>query len=100
MLKLSLNTNEREFQSQIVIWLSEINQNHNKVFESISAETTIKGLSFDIRFPDIVIWNNRVSNDAFIFLELKQPNIDLDTTEFKKMQKKNCKFKNKIFCFI
>lgn len=74
----SIKSNEREFQSQFINWLVEQNRNNNSIFDTVTGETSLLSDEETSKFPDVVVWNNRKEKEAFIFLELKPPGVDIE----------------------
>lgn len=67
-----IRSNERELASKIAQWFNEHIQRNNYPFTSASNETGIK-VGSKIYFGDVVIWENRETNKAYSYIELKPP---------------------------
>lgn len=81
-------TNEREFASQVSLWLTELIRSRGCDLELATCETGIKGLS-STRFGDIVVWQSRAANRAVALVELKTPeDSPYDLAELAKYQEK------------
>jgi hypothetical protein len=68
----NIKTNERELAGKIAQWFNEHIQRNNFPFTSASNEAGIK-VDSKTYFGDIVIWENRETNKAYSYLELKPP---------------------------
>jgi hypothetical protein len=69
----NIKTNERELAGKVAQWFNEhIQRNKYPSFTSASNETGIK-VESKTYFGDIVIWENRETNKAYSYLELKPP---------------------------
>ena len=66
-----IKTTERELSGKICEWFNEQIKRGNYPFSSASNETSIT--ADKTYFSDIVIWENRESNKAYSYLELKPP---------------------------
>lgn len=54
-----VKANEREFMSQVNIWLNEAISQGVYPFETVSSEASLKTSAKTTNFPDIQIWLNR-----------------------------------------
>lgn len=82
-LSNNVKANEREFQSQVYIWLSEFIKAGGTPFEMIGGEAGVKtgeGRG-STKFPDIQLWLNRGAGQGFCFWELKPPQVPVDNGE-------------------
>jgi len=68
----NIKTNERELVSKISEWINEIIKRNNFPFTSASNETGIKTLD-TTKFGDLIIWQDRESNKAYSYIEIKPP---------------------------
>ncbi len=67
-----IKTNERELSSKVAQWFNEQIQRAKYPFKSASCETGIK-VDKTTYFGDIIIWENRETDKAFSYIELKPP---------------------------
>jgi len=82
-----INSNEREFQSQVFIWLSEVIKTGGTPFEMVSGEagvTISNEQRKKTRFPDVQLWINRAGSQGFCWWELKTPEVRADDTQLLK----------------
>ncbi|HCJ65773.1 MAG TPA: hypothetical protein DHV62_00210, partial [Elusimicrobia bacterium] len=97
-----IKSNEREFQSQTIVWLNEIIKAGGTPFEMVSGEAGILVRERHerrkaTRFPDVQIWINRAAGEGFCWWELKTPEVHADDTQLlkdavKKAQARNHKY--------
>lgn len=67
-----IKTNERELASKVAQWFNEQIQRVTYPFTSASCEAGVS-VGNKTYFGDIIIWENRETNTAFSYLELKPP---------------------------
>jgi len=69
---MTVKTNERELASKVAQWFNEQIQRVKYPFTSASCEAGVS-VGKTTYFGDIIIWENRETNTAFSYLELKPP---------------------------
>ncbi|MBI3753161.1 MAG: N-6 DNA methylase, partial [Deltaproteobacteria bacterium] len=74
----TIKANEREFMSQVNIWLNEAISHGAYPFEAVSSEASLKTSAKTTNFPDIQIWLSRKSGTGFCGWELKTPTTPVD----------------------
>jgi len=68
---MAAKTTEREVASWLSAQINRVVESGGYPFEESSVETALAGKTS--RFPDIVIWLNRVADEPFAFIEIKPP---------------------------
>ncbi len=74
----NIKSNEREFNSQVIVWLNEFISSGGYPFRDITGETSVKVPGETTRFPDVQVWLNRAAKQGFCGWELKPPSISAD----------------------
>ena len=73
-----IQSNEREFNSQVIVWLNEFISGGSYPFDNVTGETSIKVSGETTKFPDVQVWLNRAAKQGFCGWELKPPSIPVD----------------------
>ncbi len=73
-----IQSNEREFNSQVIVWLNEFISGGSYPFDNVTGETSIKVAGETTKFPDVQVWLNRAAKQGFCGWELKPPSIPVD----------------------
>lgn len=68
-----IQSNEREFNSQVIVWINEFISGGSYPFDNATGETSIKVAGETTKFPDVQIWLNRAAKHGFCGWELKSP---------------------------
>jgi len=77
----TVKANEREFMSQVISWLNEFLSSGTYPFETASSDPSIKMLGEKTKFPDVLIWRNRLAKQGFCGWELKTPATAVDDSD-------------------
>lgn len=79
----NIKTNERELAQKVTQWLDAHIKRGNYPFKEATAEPSIKvdGITY---FADVIIWRNRLTSEAYSYLELKPPGGKEDLERFRK----------------
>ena len=70
-----IRSNEREFNSQVIVWLNEFISGGGYPFDNITGETSIQVVGETTKFPGVQVWLNRAAKQGFCGWELKSPSI-------------------------
>src|SRR4030043_1650979 len=73
-----VQSNEREFNSQVITWLNEFISGGSYPFDHRTGETSIKATGETTKFPDVQVWLNRAAKQGLCGWELKAPSIPPD----------------------
>jgi hypothetical protein len=73
-----IQSNEREFNSQVIVWINEFISGGSYPFDNVTGETSIKVAGETTKFPDVQVWLNRAAKQGFCGWELKPPSIPVD----------------------
>ena len=77
----TVKANEREFMSQVISWLNEFLSSGTYPFETASSDPSIKMSGEKTKFPDVLIWRNRLAKQGFCGWELKTPATTVDDSD-------------------
>jgi len=77
----TVKANEREFMSQVISWLNEFLSSGTYPFETASSDPSIKMSGEKTKFPDVLIWRNRLAKQGFCGWELKTPATAVDDSD-------------------
>ena len=78
MTTLYLKRNERDWATQLVSWIQAAIESKSTSFEYVTAETGVKLDSGRTKFPDILLFSDRVAGVIFNGWELKFPDTAVD----------------------
>ena len=73
-----LKRNERDWATQLVSWIQAAIESKSTSFEYVTAETGVKLDSGRTKFPDILLFSDRVAGVIFNGWELKFPDTAVD----------------------
>jgi hypothetical protein len=73
-----VKSNEREFNSQVIVWLNEFIAGGSYPFDNITGDPSVKVAGETTKFPDVQVWLNRAAKQGFCGWELKPPSIPAD----------------------
>jgi type I restriction-modification system DNA methylase subunit len=76
-------SNEWEFQSFVISWLTEFLSTGSYPFDTATANTSLKGTS-TTKYPDVLLWLNHAAQVCFCGWELKPPTVPVDESELLK----------------
>lgn len=76
-----MKRNERDWAGQLISWIQETIREGRIVFEDATNDTGIKLESGQTKFPDILLFTNKVSGIVFNGWELKFPDTAVDNRE-------------------
>jgi len=76
-------SNEWEFQSFVISWLTEFLSTGSYPFDTATANTSLKGAG-NTKFPDVLLWLNHPAQISFCGWELKPPTVPVDDPELLK----------------
>lgn len=73
-------TNELEFQGEVIVWLNDaINARHRHLVHKATQE---KPRVTSGKRSDLIVWTNRNTENAFIAIELKTPSTPINDPDF------------------
>lgn len=73
-----MKLNERAWAGQLISWIHEVIRNHGTVFQDATNDAGIKLESGRTKFPDILLFTDKVSGIIFNGWELKFPDTQVD----------------------
>ncbi len=76
-----MKRNERDWAGQLISWIQEAIREGRTVFEDATNDTGIKLASGRTKFPDILLFTDKVSGIVFNGWELKFPDTEVDDRE-------------------
>jgi len=76
-----MKRNERDWAGQLISWIQEAIREGRTVFEDATNDTGIKVESGKTKFPDILLFKDKISGIVFNGWELKFPNTKVDDSE-------------------
>jgi hypothetical protein len=76
-------SNEWEFQSFVISWLTEFLSTGSYPFDTATASTSLKGTG-NTKYPDVLLWLNHTAQICFCGWELKPPTVPVDESELLK----------------
>jgi len=74
-----ITANEREFQGYVLKWINDIVKSGSYEVKEASIETGVKDVT--TKFPDIILWKSRESQNAIATIELKNTLTPIDDRE-------------------
>lgn len=77
----TVKANEREFMSQVISWLNEFLSSGTYPFETASSDPSIEMPGEKTKFPDVLIWRNRLAKQGFCGWELKTSATAVDDSD-------------------
>ena len=80
-----MKLNERAWSGQIIAWIKESINNGTTVFQEATNDEGIKVASGRTKFPDILLFTDKVSGIVFNGWELKFPDTPVDDAEMLEM---------------
>ena len=80
MSGLEIKRNERDWAGQLISWIKNAIELKTTVFQDATNDTGIKSGSGRTKFPDILLFIDKVSGTIFNGWELKFPDTDVDDT--------------------
>lgn len=84
MGKSIIKRNERDWAGQLISWIKLAIENRTTVFEDATNDTGVKMESGRTKFPDILLFTDKVSGIVFNGWELKFPDTSVDDAEMLK----------------
>jgi hypothetical protein len=75
---MSIKRNERDWAGQLISWIKSAIESGTTVFEDATNDTGVKMESGRTKFPDILLFTNKVSGIIFNGWELKFPDTAVD----------------------
>ncbi|MDD4698005.1 MAG: N-6 DNA methylase [Fermentimonas sp.] len=75
-----MKRNERDWAGQLISWIKSAIENHTTIFEDATNDTGIKLDSGRTKFPDVLLFTDKVSGIIFNGWELKFPDTSVDET--------------------
>lgn len=79
-----MKRNERDWAGQLISWIQEIIREKKSVFEDATNDTGLKLKSGRTKFPDVLLFTDKVSGIVFNGWELKFPDTNVDDKEMLK----------------
>lgn len=76
-----MKLNERAWAGQIIAWIKELIANGKTIFQDATNDAGIKLASGKTKFPDILIFTDKISGIVFNGWELKFPDTSADDSE-------------------
>ena len=76
-----MKRNERDWAGQLISWIQETIREGKSVFEDATNDTGIKLKSGRTKFPDVLLFTDKVSGIIFNGWELKFPDTNVDDKE-------------------
>lgn len=81
---LSTKYNERVWAGQVISWIKDEISNKRTIFQDVTNDQSVKGGDGPTKFPDILIFTDKVSGIIFNGWELKFPDTPVDNVEMLK----------------
>lgn len=81
MTSYTIRRNERDWTGQLVSWLKEAINKGQTVFEDITNDSSLSGNRGNTKFPDILLFTDKISGVVFNGWELKFPDTPADDIE-------------------
>ena len=78
MKKGTIKRNERDWAGQLISWIKLAIENRTTVFEDVTNDTGVKLDSGRTKFPDVLLFTDKVSGIIFNGWELKFPDTPVD----------------------
>lgn len=78
MEKNRMKRNERDWAGQLISWIKSAIEHRTTIFEDVTNDTGIKMESGRTKFPDILLFTDRISGVVFNGWELKFPDTSVD----------------------
>jgi hypothetical protein len=75
---MSIKRNERDWAGQLISWIKFAIENGTSIFEDATNDTGVKMESGRTKFPDVLLFTNKVSGIIFNGWELKFPDTAVD----------------------
>jgi hypothetical protein len=77
---MNIKRNERDWAGQLISWIKSAIENGTTVFEDATNDTGVKMESGRTKFPDVLLFTDKVSGIIFNGWELKFPDTAVDDT--------------------
>ena len=78
MAKIDIKRNERDWAGQLVSWIKSAIDRKTAVFQDVTNDTGVKMQSGRTKFPDILLFVDKISGVIFNGWELKFPDTAVD----------------------
>lgn len=75
---LEIKRNERDWAGQLISWIKDAINQGETVFQDVTNDTSVKMESGRTKFPDILLFIDKISGIVFNGWELKFPDTDVD----------------------
>jgi len=77
---MTIKRNERDWAGQLISWIKSAIENGTTIFEDATNDTGVKMESGRTKYPDVLLFTNKVSGIIFNGWELKFPDTSVDDT--------------------
>lgn len=78
MSKLEIKRNERDWAGQLISWIKDAINKKTTVFQDVTNDTGVKMESGRTKFPDVLLFTDKISGIVFNGWELKFPDTAVD----------------------